>query len=234
MPTVLTEVEAKELAKKYGIPVPRGGLAKNVDEALKIAEEIGYPVVLKIVSPDILHKTDVGGVKVGISSPEELKKAFEEIMENVKKNKPDAKIVGILVEEMIPGGYEVIIGGKYDETFKHVIMFGGVGGIFVELFKDVSFRLAPIDEKEAERMMKETIGYKVLKGFRGIKGDIEALKKMIANVSEMLVKEDILELDLNPVKVFPDRVVALDVKIIKRRFFNESYSVNLEESKVPY
>ncbi len=216
MPTVLTEIEAKELAKKYGVPIPRGGLAKSVEDAKKIAKEIGYPVVMKIVSPDILHKTDVGGVKVGIASEEELEKAFNEIMENVKRNRPEARIEGILVEEMIPGGHEVIIGGKYDETFKHVIMFGGVGGIFVELFKDVSFRLAPIDEEEAERMMKETIGYKILKGFRGFKGDIEGLKKTLAKVSEMLVKEDIIELDLNPVKVLPDRVVALDVKVIKR------------------
>jgi len=212
----LTELEAKELLEKYGIPFPQRAIAKTENEAIQKAREIGYPVVLKIVSPDIIHKTDVGGVKIGIRNDEDARKAFREIIESVKQKKPNAHIEGILVEEMIQGGYEVIIGGLQDPTFGPVIMFGGLGGIYVELFKDVTFRLAPIDYDEAEEMIKETKGYEILRGFRGKEpANIEILKDLLVKTSKILAEnQNILELDLNPVRVFRNRAVVLDAKIL--------------------
>lgn len=214
----LTEMEAKDLLEKYGIKFPRREIAKNRNEVASKAKKIGFPLVMKILSPDIIHKTDVGGVILGIKSEEEALRAWDEIMSNVKKKTPKAKIDGVLLEEMISGGYEVIIGGLRDPVFGPVVMFGGLGGIYVELFEDVSFRLAPIDEIEAEEMLKETKGYKILTGYRGMpKGDVEDLKKLLVKVSEIMAeREDILELDLNPIRVLSDRVVVLDAKIIIR------------------
>jgi len=212
----LTELEAKEFLEKYGIPFPRRAVAKTEDEAVQKAHEIGYPVVFKILSPDIIHKTDVGGVKIGIKNDDEARDAFREIMENVKQKMPNARIEGILVEEMVQGGHEVIIGGLQDPTFGPVIMFGGLGGIYVELFKDVTFRLAPIDYDEAEEMIKETKGYKVLMGFRGKEqANIEILKDLIVKTSKIIAEnQNILELDLNPVRIFKDKAVVLDAKIL--------------------
>ena len=212
----LTELEAKNLLEQYGIPFPKRGLATTREEAIKIAKEIGFPLVMKILSPDIIHKTDVGGVILNIKDEEEVGKAWDEMMRNVRERAPNARVEGVLLEEMINGGYEVIIGGMRDPVFGPVVMFGGLGGIYVELFEDVSFRLAPIDEVEAEEMLKETKGYKILSGYRGMPpGDIEKLKRLLVNVSRIMAeREEILELDLNPVRVFPDRVVVLDAKII--------------------
>ncbi|MCR8453886.1 MAG: acetate--CoA ligase family protein [Crenarchaeota archaeon] len=216
MRRALTELEAKAFLEKYDIPFPKRDLAQNENEAIKISQKIGYPVVLKVVSPDIIHKTDVGGVKIGINSDDELREAFRDIMETVKRKKPDARIDGILVEEMIKGGYEVIIGGIQDPTFGPVVMFGGLGGIYVELFKDVTFRLAPIDDVEAEEMIKETKGYQLLKGFRGGEhANIELLKRLLVKTSQILVEHpEIVELDLNPIRIFKDRAVVLDAKIL--------------------
>ncbi len=210
----LNEVETKKLLREYGIPFPKNAVAKTVEEAVKYSNEIGYPVVMKIVSPDIIHKTDVGGVVVGISNAEEAKSAFEAIMKNVKEKAPNAKIEGVLIEEMIQGGHEVIIGGLRDNTFGPLVMFGGVGGIFVELFEDVSFRLAPVNHSEALEMIKETRGYKILQGYRGMPpGDLDGLADLIVKISMIMDKHsEILELDLNPVRVFSDRVVVLDAK----------------------
>ncbi|MHA1664245.1 MAG: acetate--CoA ligase family protein [Candidatus Njordarchaeales archaeon] len=212
----LTEAETKKLLEKYGIPFPKRAVAKNRDEAIKYAKEIGFPIVMKILSPDIIHKTDVGGVILNIDSEEKVAEAWDTIMNNVKQKAPDAQIEGVLLEEMVSGGYEIIIGGLRDPVFGPVVMFGGLGGIYVELFQDVSFRLAPIGEKEAEEMIKETKGYKILAGFRGMKpANIEAIKKLLVNISKVMAeRSDILELDLNPVRAFPDRVVVLDAKCI--------------------
>lgn len=212
----LTEMEAKDLLEKYGVNFPRRAVAKSREEVAEKAREVGFPLVMKILSPDIIHKTDVGGVVLGIKSTEEALSAWDQIMKNVKEKAPNAYIEGVLLEEMVEGGYEVIIGGLRDPVFGPVVMFGGLGGIYVELFEDVSFRLAPIDEIEAEDMLKETKGYKILSGYRGMeKGDVEGLKKLLVNVSRIMAeRNDILELDLNPVRVFPNRVVVLDAKII--------------------
>jgi len=212
----LTELEAKKLLERYGIPFPKRGIAKSREDAVKIAKEVGFPCVFKILSPDIIHKTDVGGVILNINSEEEAAKAWDTIMENVKKKAPNARIEGILIEEMIKGGYEIIIGGLRDPIFGPVVMFGGLGGIYTELFEDVSFRLAPIDEKEADEMIKETKGYKILIGYRGMPpANLDLIKKILVTVSKIMVDiPEILELDLNPVRAFPDRVVVLDAKII--------------------
>ena len=212
----LTELEAKNLLEKYGVPFPKRAIAKSREEVVDKAKEVGFPLVMKILSPDIVHKTDVGGVILNIKDEEEALKAWDTIMNNVKKHAPNAKIDGVLLEQMVEGGYEVIIGGLRDPVFGPVVMFGGLGGIYVELFGDTSFRLAPIDEIEAEEMLKETKGYVILSGYRGLpKGDIESLKKLIVKVSKVMSEHsEILELDLNPVRVFTKGVVVLDAKII--------------------
>jgi len=212
----LTEAETKNLLEKYGVPFPKRAVAKSKEEAIKYAKEVGFPIVMKILSPDIIHKTDVGGVVLNIDSEEKVAEAWDTIMNNVKQKAPNAQIDGVLLEEMISGGYEIIIGGLRDPVFGPVVMFGGLGGIYVELFQDVSFRLAPISEKEAEEMIKETKGYKILAGFRGMKpANIEEIKKLLVNISKVMAdRSDILELDLNPVRAFPDRVVVLDAKCI--------------------
>ncbi len=214
----LTELEAKEFLESYGIPFPARSIAKTPDEAVEKSRSIGYPVVFKILSPDIIHKTDVGGVKLNILDDNMAREAFNEIMNNVKSKKPDARIEGILIEKMVSGGHEVIIGGLQDPVFGPVIMFGGLGGIYVELFKDVTFRLAPIDYNEAEEMIKETKGYKILSGFRGMEpANIGILKDMLVKTSKIIAEHrDILELDLNPVRIFKDKAVVLDAKIIKK------------------
>lgn len=214
----LTEVETKEIIKKYGIPLPKSGVAKSANEAVEIAKKIGYPVVMKVVSPEIIHKTDVGGVVLNLDSDEKVAAAYNHIMDNVKNRKPDAKILGVLIEEMVKGGHEVIIGGLRDNVFGPVVMFGGVGGIYVELFQDVSFRLAPLDKSTAIEMIKETRGYRILQGYRSIPpGDIDSLAELIVKVSEIMNDHpEIVELDLNPVRVFSNRVVVLDAKGIIR------------------
>ena len=148
----LLETEAKTLCMEYDIPVTRFKLAKDEEEAAKYATAIGFPIVLKIVSPDIVHKSDVGGVIVGIKSVNEVKKGYRQIMSNVKKHKPDAKIIGVLVQEMAPSGTEVIVGSIKDPQFGPAIMFG-LGGVFVEVLKDVTFRIEPITEDEASEMI---------------------------------------------------------------------------------
>lgn len=214
----LTELEAKDFLEKYGIPFPKRAIASSPEEAVEKARQIGYPVVFKILSSDIIHKTDVGGVKLNISNDEEAVLAFNEIMNNVKSKAPNAKIEGILVEEMVRGGHEVIIGGLQDPVFGPVIMFGGLGGIYVELFKDVTFRLAPIDIYEADSMIKETKGYKILKGFRGREpANTDILKDILVKTSKIIAEHsDILELDLNPVRIFKHHAVVLDAKIIMK------------------
>jgi len=179
------------------------------------AEQIGFPVVLKIISPDILHKSDVGGVKVKLMNREEVEKAYDEIINNVKKAKEDARIIGMLVQEYAPAGREVIVGLTKDPQFGPTIMFG-VGGIFVEIYEDVSFRVAPIDYEEAEEMIKEIRGYKLLMGARGEKpSDIEVLKKIIVGVSDIAMKYPMIkEMDLNPIEVYEKGAKIVDARII--------------------
>jgi len=211
----LLEPQAKELIEAFGIPTTRHSLVYSVKEAVLAANLIGYPVVMKIVSPDVLHKTDYGGVRLNVKNGDEVEYGYEGILKNVKKKVPDARIIGILVEEMATPSTEVIIGGLRDPQFGPAVMFG-IGGIFVEVYKDASFRIAPVDEFEAIDMINEIKGAKILKGFRGAEAvDIAALAQAIVHISDIMVSiNEIKEIDLNPVLVYLKGIKAVDVRII--------------------
>ncbi|MBM4432771.1 MAG: acetyl-CoA synthetase, partial [Chloroflexi bacterium] len=164
--TLLTEVESKELLKEAGIPVVEAKLAKTKQEAIALSKTIGFPVALKIASPDIVHKSDSGGVKLGLTTSAEVGNAYDEILSAIKHKFSKAKIQGVSIQKMAQPGIEVIIGMSKDVQFGPVVMFG-LGGIFVELLKDVSFRIVPITRKDAGEMIKEVKGYQILKGYRG-------------------------------------------------------------------
>lgn len=213
--TKLTEFEAKQVLADAGIAGTREELAASEDEAVSSAQNIGYPVVLKISSPDILHKTEAGGVKVGLADDDAVRQAYQEIMNTISEKHPAAKIDGVLVQEMVDGGIETILGVANRPPFGPVVAFG-LGGVFVELMKDVTFRLAPIDENGAADMLNEIKGSKMLDGYRGQpSADKEALALTIARLSELAVKfhADIEELDVNPLVVKGDRILALDALI---------------------
>ncbi len=216
----LLEHEAYKILEEYNIPAPGYGLATTAEEAVELAEKIGYPVVLKIVSPDIVHKSDVGGVILNLNSAEEVKKAFNQIMENVKKHAPNARIAGVLVQEMVPQDVEVIVGSTRDPIFGPVVMFG-LGGVFVEVLKDVSFRVVPLTERDAEEMLTEIKAKKILEGYRHIKPrDKKAIINIILGVSKIMEENpEIAELDLNPIMVFPEGQGAkvADVRIIVKK-----------------
>jgi len=211
----LLEPEAKIVCMEYGIPVTRFKVALTQDEAIKFADQIGFPVVLKIVSPDILHKWDLGGVILNLKSATEVKDAHNKILENVKRHKPDAKIVGVLVQEMAPSSTEVIVGSIKDPQFGPALMFG-LGGVFVEVLKDVTFRIAPITETDAREMMTEVKGYPILKGYRGQPpADIDAIVKILMNTSRLVIDHmEIKELDLNPIMVYENGAKTVDARII--------------------
>lgn len=201
--TKLLEHEAYDVLIKYGIPAPKFGLATSAEEAVRLSEEIGYPVVLKIVSPDIVHKSDVGGVKLNLNTGEEVRKSFDEILRNVRNKTPEAKIAGILVQEMIPQSLEVIVGATRDPTFGPVILFG-LGGIFVEVLKDVSFRITPLTRYDAETMLTEIKAAKILDGYRGTPPrDKEAIIDIIMKLAKFMEEHDsVTDVDLNPIMVF--------------------------------
>lgn len=208
---ILTEHEAKKLLAKYGIPVTEGSIAKSADEAASIASSLGFPVVMKISSPDISHKSDVGGVVLNVKK-EDVKEVYSDMISRIKKALPKAAIEGVLVQQMAPAGHEVIVGLKKDAQFGHALMFG-LGGIFVEIYKDVSFRVTPVDKKEALEMISEIKGYPILKGIRGRKpGDVDAVAQVLVSVSEMAQKENIVELDINPLIVGEKGAVAVDAR----------------------
>ncbi len=216
----LLEHEAYEFLKAFDLPVPRFGLATSEDEAVKIAQRVGYPVVLKIVSPDIVHKSDVGGVKVNIASDEEVSKWFNTIMSNVMVRAPGARVAGILVQEMVPQDLEVIVGSTRDPVFGPVVMFG-LGGVFVEVLKDVSLRIVPLTEYDAEEMLSEIKSARILRGYRGTPPrDSKALVDIILKVGKIMESvEEITDIDLNPVMVFPEGKGAkiADARILIRR-----------------
>ncbi len=211
----LLETEAKELLKEYGIPVPDFKLIKSEDEITGLAKEINFPIVMKIVSPDIIHKTDAGGVKVGIKDEKKAESAYQEIIFEAKKYNKEARIEGVIVYSMVPQGTEIIIGMMKDPHFGPVVMFG-LGGIFVEILKDISFRILPIVERDAREMITEIKGYKILKGARGNPPrDIQAIEKVLMKVSK-LTKEnpEINEIDLNPIFVFEKGIQVVDARMI--------------------
>lgn len=211
----LLEPEAKEVCMEYRIPVTKFRIAKTAKEAVKSADEIGYPIVLKIVSPDIIHKFDVGGVILNLNGPKEIQDAYRKILANVKKHKPDAKITGVFVQEMAPTSTEVIVGATKDPQFGPALMFG-LGGIFVEILKDVTFRIAPLTEQDAQEMITEVKAYPVLKGYRGQPpADIDAIVEILLNTSRLVMDHlEIKELDLNPIMVYEKGAKTVDARII--------------------
>jgi len=212
---LLNEVEAKQMLKKAGINVTETRLASTRAEALSISKELGLPVVLKIVSPDVVHKSDSGGVKLNLQTVEAVEKAFDEIMESVTRAQPAARILGISVQKMAPAGVETIIGVSKDRQFGPVIMFG-LGGVWVEVMKDVAFRLAPLTAYDAAEMVKEIKGYRLLTGFRGQPPvRIADLEKMLLAVSDFVWQNPgVNELDLNPVFASKDGALAVDARIV--------------------
>ncbi len=214
--TVLTEPEAKEVFAAYGLPVPAGKLAKSEEEAVKIAQAMEYPLVMKIVSPQIIHKSDAGGVKVNLKNEKEVHQAYRDIIENAKHYDPHAEIYGVYVQHMEPPGTETIIGSTYDKQFGPTVMFG-LGGVFVEILKDVTFRIAPFSEDEAMNMIKEIKGYKILRGARGEKPrDIKAIAEAISRLSQLVwdFRDTIKEVDANPVIAYEKGIKIVDARII--------------------
>ena len=215
----LLEEEGYEVLEAYGFPTPKSILCTTEQECMDAAKQISYPLVMKIVSPDIIHKSDAGGVKVGIKTDDELRNSFRTITENALKYKSDAKIKGVLVQEMVKSAKETILGASQDPTFGPVIMFG-LGGIYVEVLKDVVFRVAPIDEQEAINMVESIKTIKLLKGVRGEKpSDLKAIADSLQRLSQLVVDfQEIKEFDINPLLVLEEGKGArvVDARIILR------------------
>ena len=213
----LGEAAARPLLEAYGIPVVKAGEAKTASEAATIAEKIGFPVVMKIVSPDILHKSDVGGIRLNLSSAEAVRHEFEKLMADIKVKAPSAKLEGVLIEKMAGRGQEVIVGMKRDVGFGPLMMFG-LGGIYVELFKDVAFRVAPVSREDALQMIHETAAGRLLTGFRGQeKADLEGVVDTICRLGQLSLDfPEISEIEVNPLQVFGEGqgALALDARVI--------------------
>ncbi len=209
----LVEPDAKEVLRLVGIPVPRFEVVKDVNVAIEEGGKIGYPLVLKLVSPSVVHKSDVGGVRTGLRGPGEIEDAWSEIILRVADEMPMAMIEGFIIEEMVDPGVEVIVGAVKDPQFGVTAMFG-TGGVAVELMKDVSFGLAPMDEEEALKMMREVKGFPLLDGYRGApRCDIKAVARTLVTVSKVVEATDGLKaLEINPLIVYGDGVMAVDAR----------------------
>lgn len=212
------EHESKDLISNYDIPVGEYKVTKTKHEAIEFANEIGYPVVAKLMSPDIIHKTDARVIRLSIKSDDELSQAYEEVISNGKSYNPNAKIIGVNIQKMAKNGVaEVILGGVRDKNFGPVLMFG-FGGIFIEIFKDVSYRVCPITKEEAKRMIRSIKAFPLLNGYRGQpKGDIDQLTDIMLKCCNLLMENpEIIELDLNPIIVFETGkgILVVDARII--------------------
>jgi acetyltransferase len=212
----LLESQALDVLAAYGLPVPRHRLCASADEAVDFAEEIGYPVVLRVVSPQIVHKWDVKGVVLNLANANAIREGYERMLANIEKANPQAEIRGVLTRRMIPDGYEVIIGAKRDPSFGPTLMFG-LGGLYVGLFKDVTFALAPIAPGRAGRMLRQVKAFRLLEGARGGPGaDIEGIQDCLVRVGQLVSDfERIVELDVNPLIAGPAEVgnAVADVRI---------------------
>ncbi len=213
--SVLTEIEAKELIKQAGINVVDTKLATSQEEAISISKQFGFPIALKITSPDVVHKTDAGGVKLGLKTSRQVGKAYGDIMASVKQMYPKAKIQGVAVQKMARPGVEVIIGMSKDAQFGPVLMFG-LGGVLVEILKDVSFRIVPLTKRDAREMIREIKGYPLLEGYRGQEPvDVANLEELILKVSSFVEQTpEVKELDLNPIFAYKDGAIAVDARVI--------------------
>ena len=216
----LDQFESLKVLEAYGFIIPSFGVAAAANDARPLAEKIGFPIVMKILSPDILHKVDVGGVRLNIKTPDEVDKAFEEILRMVSQKRPDARVQGVLIQKMVSPGTEMILGMKRDKQFGPLLMFG-LGGIYVEVLKDVTFRLAPIRELGARHMVESIRAHRILEGFRGESpADIPKLIECIERLSQLVVEMDeIEELDINPLIVYSERqgAVVADARILLRK-----------------
>jgi acetyl coenzyme A synthetase (ADP forming)-like protein len=211
------DAEAREIMEAYGIRTPRTFLARDPDEAARLADEIGFPVVIKIVSPDILHKTDVGGVKLNVTTPTDVRDAFELMIYRANRYVPDAEIWGCLVQEMVLGGKEVIVGMSRDPHFGPLMMFG-LGGIYVEALRDVAFRVAPFGRRDAGEMIGEIQAYNLLRGVRGERpSDLEAVVEALLRLAQLVTDfPEIAEFDINPLTVFEEGqgVMGIDMRLV--------------------
>ena len=212
---VLTETESKQLLASLGIRTTAMRPAPSREAAVAISREVGYPCVLKVSSPDISHKSDAGGVKVGLAGAEQVAAAYDAIMSSCRAKYPDAVIDGVTVQDMAPPGLEVIVGMATDPQFGPVLMFG-LGGVWVEVLKDVSFKLAPLTKDDARSAVTEIRAAKLLEGFRGSQPvDKAALEDILLRVSDFVVKTpEVREMDLNPVFAYPDGAIAVDARVI--------------------
>jgi acyl-CoA synthetase (NDP forming) len=212
----MLEPEAVRLIETYHIPYPEHGLARSSDEAVCLAEALGFPIVLKVVSQDVVHKSDVGGVVVGLEDATAVRCAYEGLLGRVQAAVPKADIQGVLVCKQAPEGLEAIVGALNDATFGPTVMFG-LGGIFTEIVKDVSFRIAPLESRDAEEMIEEIQGYPLLTGARGeVAYDVSAVTEILLSVSQMIIDHpEIKELDLNPVRVYEQGLLVLDARVLQ-------------------
>jgi acyl-CoA synthetase (NDP forming) len=213
--TLLTEVAAKELLNAEGIPVVPTSLARSSGEAMRLAKSLGLPVALKVVSPDIVHKSDVGGVRLHLTSLAQVGKAYREIVAGVRARTPDVLIEGLSVQPMATPGIEVVAGLTRDRTFGPVVMFG-LGGIFVEILNDVAFRVVPLRPKDARAMIREVRSFPVLQGARGAAPvDLAALEDILLKLSSLAERRpEIHEIDLNPVFAYPIGALAVDARVL--------------------
>jgi hypothetical protein len=207
--------ESQQICKLHHIPTPVSYMVQSLDEAITQGNAIGFPVVLKIISPQIVHKSDVGGVVLGIADNASLKTAYPKLLAQVREKESNAEVIGVLIEKMMPPSTEVIVGGIRDNQFGPSIMFG-MGGIFTEVYKDVAFRVAPIDKIDALNLVHELRGSRILEGIRGQPpADIDAIVNLLMDVSSMMTQHSaISQLDLNPVIAYPDGVCAVDTRIV--------------------
>jgi acyl-CoA synthetase (NDP forming) len=211
----LTEIEAKDLLRAAGIPTVDTRLARDKTEAQAIARNLGFPVALKILSPQILHKSDIGGVKLGLQNEDEVAAAFESIMASARQHEPSATIDGVAVQPMARPGTEVILGLFKDQQFGPVLMFG-LGGIFVEVLKDVAFRIVPLERRDAREMIREIKGYPLLEGYRGQEpADVAYLEELLLKLSHFAEEHpEVREVDLNPVFAYRDGALAVDARVV--------------------
>ena len=213
--SLLTEVEAKEILMQAGINVVDTRLAASREEAISISRQLGFPVVLKIAAPDVEHKSDDGGVKLDLRTSRQVAKAYDDILRAIGQKYPEARVQGVSVQKMARPGVEVSIGMSKDAQFGPVLMFG-LGGILVEILKDISFRIVPLAERDAREMVREIKGYPVLEGYRGQEPvDVANLERLILKVSRFVEQNpEVEELDLNPIIAYSDGAVAVDARII--------------------
>jgi acyl-CoA synthetase (NDP forming) len=212
---LMTEVAAKTLLRAQGIPVVATSLAQSSSQAVRLAKSLGLPVALKVVSPDIVHKSDVGGVRLHLTSLSRVSKAYGEMLASVRARLPEAVIEGVSVQPMANPGIEVVAGLTRDRTFGPVVMFG-LGGIFVEVLNDVAFRVVPLRPKDARAMIREIRGFPTLQGLRGAPPvDLVALEDMLLKLSALAeAHPEIREVDLNPVFAYPTGALAVDARIL--------------------